>query len=232
MTVDEPTRRRIWDIEMARDQRRKQSGEKPGESIIDGDKIEIDFDNLSTDLLSFSVRAGSLIETREEEERRNIQEMLIPVSQMLGNVSEKNRGAFEQNIMQMMARLFDLANIDVSAQTSQRIDDQLLLEAQRATMDQVMAQQQQINQIAQQLMPNQGQQQPGAMPNQGPQDQQQPSLAQPQGPQNQQQPGLMPNQEPLETIRAPQPDNPGLTPELQQGVPSDMNQISAQGNLQ
>lgn len=232
MTVDEPTRRRIWDIEMARDQRRKQSGEKPGESIIDGDKIEIDFDNLSTDLLSFSVRAGSLIETREEEERRNIQEMLIPVSQMLGNVSEKNRGAFEQNIMQMMARLFDLSNIDVSAQTSQRIDDQLLLEAQRATMDQVMAQQQQINQIAQQIMPNQGQQQPGATPNQGPQDQQQPSLAQPQGPQGQQQPGLMPNQEPLETIRAPQPDNPGLTPELQQGVPSDMNQISAQGNLQ
>ena len=144
--------------------------------------------------------------------------MLIPVSQMLGNVSEKNRGAFEQNIMQMMARLFDLSNIDVSAQTSQRIDDQLLLEAQRATMDQVMAQQQQINQIAQQLMSNQGQQQPGATP--------------PQGPQDQQQPGLMPNQEPLETIRAPQPDNPGLTPELQQGVPSDMNQISAQGNLQ
>ena len=85
-------------------------------------------------------------------------------------------------------------------------------------LDQVMAQQQQINQIAQQLMSNQGQQQP--------------SLAQPQGPQDQQQPGLMPNQEPLETIRAPQPDNPGLTPELQQGVPSDMNQISAQGNLQ
>ena len=206
---------------MARDQRRKQSGEKPDESIIDGDKIEIDFDKLSTDLLSFSVRAGSLIETREEEERRNIQEMLIPVSQMLGNVSEQNRGAFEQNIMQMMARLFDLSNIDVSAQTSQRIDDQLLLEAQRATMDQVMAQRQQINQIAQQLMPNQG-----------PQGQQQPGLAQPQGPQDQQQPGLMPNQEPLETIRAPQPDNPGLTPELQQGVPSDMNQISAQGNLQ
>ena len=134
--------------------------------------------------------------------------------------------------MQMMARLFDLSNIDVSAQTSQRIDDQLLLEAQRATMEQVMAQQQQIDQIAQQIMPNQGQQQSGAVSNQKPQIQQRTEPIRPQMPQSQQQPGLMPNQEPLDTIHAPQQDNPGLTPELQQGVPSDMNQISAQGNLQ
>ena len=115
MTVDEPTRRRIWDIEMARDGSNQQRGEKPEESIIDGDKITIDFDKLSVDMLSFKVRAGSLIETREEEERRNIQEMLVPVSQMMGNVSEENRAVFEKNIMQMMSRLFELSNIDVSA---------------------------------------------------------------------------------------------------------------------
>ena len=149
MTVDEETRRRIWDIEAARDKDAEKRGDEPGESVIDGDRITVDFDALSTDLLSFRVRAGSLIETREEEERRNIQEMLVPVSQMMGNVSEENRAAFEQNIMQMMGRLFELSNIDVSAQTAQRVDDRLLLSAQRATMEQVMMQQQQIQQLAQ-----------------------------------------------------------------------------------
>ena len=149
MTVDEETRRRIWDIEAARDKDAEKRGEEPGKSVIDGDRITVDFDALSTDLLSFRVRAGSLIETREEEERRNIQEMLVPVSQMMGNVSEENRAAFEQNIMQMMGRLFELSNIDVSAQTAQRVDDRLLLSAQRATMEQVMMQQQQIQQLAQ-----------------------------------------------------------------------------------
>ena len=186
MTVDEPTRRRIWDIEMVRDESRQQRGEKPEESIIDGDKITIDFDKLSVDMLSFKVRAGSLIETREEEERRNIQEMLVPVSQMMGNVSEENRAVFEKNIMQMMSRLFELSNIDVSAQTAKRIDDTLLLEAQKATMEQVMLQQQQIQQLAQQQA----------------------------------------------AMQQPQQGDQGLTPPLQQGVPSEMTQGSMPANQQ
>lgn len=186
MTVDEPTRRRIWDIEMVRDESRQQRGEKPEESIIDGDKITIDFDKLSVDMLSFKVRAGSLIETREEEERRNIQEMLVPVSQMMGNVSEKNRAVFEDNIMQMMSRLFELSNIDVSAQTAKRIDDTLLLEAQKATMEQVMLQQQQIQQLAQQQA----------------------------------------------AMQQPQQVDQGLTPPLQQGVPSEVTQGSMPANQQ
>lgn len=165
MTVDEQTRRRIWDIEMVRDEGRQQRGEKPEKSIIDGDKITVDFDALSVDMLSFKVRAGSLIETREEEERRNIQEMLVPVSQMMGNVSEGNRAVFEDNIMQMMSRLFELSNIDISAQTAKRIDDKMLLEAQKATMEQVMLQQQQIQQLAQQQA---AMQQPQQNPNQEP----------------------------------------------------------------
>ena len=194
MTVDEETRRRIWDIEAARDQGAEDRGERPGDTIIDGDRITIDFDALSTDLLSFSVRAGSLIETREEEERRNIQEMLVPVSQMLGNVSEENRVAFEQNIMQMMSRLFELSNIDISAQTAKRIDDRLLLAAQRATMDQVAMQQQQIQQLAQQVAG-------GAQS--GPEQQTAPQQGMP-----------LPQQQ--------APDVP-LTPPVTGGVPSDSN---------
>lgn len=193
MTVDEPTRRRIWDIEMARDDSAESRGEKPGKSIIDGDKITIDFDALSVDMLSFKVRAGSLIETREEEERRNIQEMLIPVSQMMGNISEENRGVFEQNIIQMIGRLFELSNIDVSAQTAQRIDDKLMLSALRSTMDTVAAQQEQIDDLAR-IQASQAQ-------------------AQQQAP-----------QDPIGVISGEQGQVGGLTPGLQQGVPSQLNQ--------
>ena len=196
MTVDERTRRRIWDIEMARDEASEERGEKPEKSIIDGDKITVDFDSLSVDMLSFKVRTGSLIETREDEERRNLQEMLVPVSQMMGNVSEENRSVFEDIIMQMVSRLLELSNIDVSAQSAAKIDERLLLSAQRATMEQVMAQQQQIDQL----------------------------MAQQQQ--------LAPNQEPIDTISAPQQQVNGLTPELQQGVPSDMNQGGTPANQQ
>lgn len=204
ITVDEATRRRIWDIEAARDKGLIDNDEEPMDSIIDGDKISIDFDKLSTNLISFQVRAGSLIETREEEERRNIQEMLIPVSQMMGNISEGNREAFEQNIMQMIARLFELSNVDVSAQTAKRVDDKLLLAAQKVTMEQVMQQQQQIQQIMQQFAP----QQPGTP--------QQPGAPQEPGmPQVPQEPGMP--QQPM-----PQQPSPDLTSGLSQGLPSEM----------
>ena len=148
MTVDEETRRRIWDIEMNRDKALSDAGEEPEESIVDGDKITVDFDALSVDLLSFKVRAGSLMETREEEERRNLQEMLIPVSQMMGNVTEGNRQAFEKTIMQMVSRLLELSNIDMPLQASGNINDALQRDALLATMEQVMQQQEQINQLA------------------------------------------------------------------------------------
>lgn len=147
VTFDEASRRRIWDIEMARDADAEAAGEDPGDTVIDGDKVEVDFDKLSSDTFEFKVRSGSLVETREEEERRTIQEMLIPVSQMMGNISEGNRDAFEKNIMQMVARLFELADIDISAQATQRVDEKLMLGALNATMQQVQSQQGQIDDL-------------------------------------------------------------------------------------
>ena len=173
MTVDEMTRRRIWDIEMVEGRSDMRAGEEPEESIIDGDKITIDFDALSVDLLSFKVRAGSLMETREEEERRNLQEMLVPVSQMMGNVSDQNRATFEKIIMQMTSRLLELSNIDISAQASDEIDTSLLLAAQRATMEEVMQQRQQMAQMQQQMLGAGGQPEAGA-PTPQPQPQEQP----------------------------------------------------------
>jgi hypothetical protein len=148
MTVDEETRRKIWDIEMGEAKLAEQTMKAPAPSIIEGDKIKVDFDALSVDRLSFEVRTGSLIEDMKDVERRALQEMLIPVSQMMGNVSEQNREAFEQSIMQMMQRLCELSDIDIPIQLSSNFSDSMEKQALMATMQQVMQQDQQIQQLA------------------------------------------------------------------------------------
>lgn len=160
MTVDEYTRRRVWDIEMSlMDPMDPEMGEP--ESIVDGDKIEIDFDKLSTDMLSFSVRTGSLIESEKEIERKNIQDALVPISQMMGSVSDENKQAFEKVLLKLTVRLLEMSDIDVSQETADILGDKLMLDAMRATMEQVMSQQQQIDQMQQSMG---GMQQQMAMP--------------------------------------------------------------------
>lgn len=148
MTVDEQTRRRIWDIEQARQDEK---------TIIDGNKIEIDFGELSSDMLEFKVRTGSLIESEKETERKALQELIVPVSQMMNAVSDQNKPAFEQNIMQMLSRIFELSDIDISAQAAARIDDKLIAAAVQATMEEVAKQSMQIQQLQQQGASPQGQ---------------------------------------------------------------------------
>lgn len=152
ITVDERTRRRIWDIEESRAKAAMQdpSIEVP-ESIVDGNKIRIDFSALSSDLLSFEVRAGSLIENEKETERKNIQEMLIPVSQMMGNIGDQNREAFEKILMQLLARLLELSDVDMPQTLADNINEKIIAQALQQTMDAVMGQQQDINAIQQQI---------------------------------------------------------------------------------
>ena len=149
LTVDEHTRRRIWDIENSMASQDPMSMMEPVDSIIDGDKIKVDFSNLSSDLLSFEVRTGSLIENEKETERRNIQEMLIPVSQMMGNIGDQNRDAFEHVIMQLIVRLCELSDVDISQATADKINEKLLMAAMQQTMQMNMQQQQQIDQLQQ-----------------------------------------------------------------------------------
>lgn len=146
MTVDEHTRRRIWDIEMSKADPMDDGGDMP-KSIIEGDKIKIDFEKLSTDMLSFSVRTGSLIESEKDIERKNIQDALVPVSQMMGSISDANKEAFEKVLMKLLVRLLEMSDIDVSQETADIVNDRLLFDAMKATMEQVMGQQQQINQM-------------------------------------------------------------------------------------
>lgn len=164
LTVDEETRRKIWDIELARDQKAQDMGEEPGGTIINENKIKIDFDALSTDMLEFKVRTGSLIENQKETERKNIQELLVPISQMLGNVSDDNRGAFEDVVMKLVKRLCEASDVDVSASTAGTIDQAMMKKAMVATMETVMQQQQQIDSLAGMAMGGQQPQPEGEMP--------------------------------------------------------------------
>lgn len=170
LTVDEETRRRIWDIEMSKAD--PETGEMD-KSIIDGDKISIDFDALSTDLLGFTVRAGSLIESEKDQERKSIQEALVPISQMMGAISDGNRAAFEKVLMKLVVRLLEMSDIDVSQETADTINDSLLMAAMQATMEQVQGQQAQIGQMQQML--GMGAQQP-QMPAPQQQAQQMPAM--------------------------------------------------------
>jgi len=152
LTVDERTRRRIYDIEKSKMQDLDPMVDDIPESIIDGNKITVDFSELSADLLSFEVRSGSLIENEKETERRNIQEMLIPVSQMMGNISDNNRDAFENVIMQLVMRLCELSDIDISQQVADQIGSKLVLQAMGNIADVLMGQQGQIDQMQQMMM--------------------------------------------------------------------------------
>ncbi len=170
MTVSENTRRKIWDVETEIAKAAEQAGEMPPASIIKGNKIEVDFSKLSTDILFFKVRTGSLIEDMKEVERNSIQEMLIAISQMMGNVSDDNRPAFETSIMQMMQRLVELSNIDLPLQIAGNFSDSLEKQALMATMEEVMMQGQQLQQLLQgqpQLPGGQMQQDMGQPPTMG-----------------------------------------------------------------
>lgn len=162
ITVDEETRRKIADIETV-----LMKEDETYQSIIVNDKIFVDFDKLSSDLLEFKVRAGSLIQSRREEEIETINSMLVPVSQMIPAVSDENKKLFEENILRMVARLFELSDIDIAVQASDPINESLAMNALKATMEQVMAQQQQIDGMQQMMMQGGAPMQPGmegAMP--------------------------------------------------------------------
>lgn len=186
MTVDAKTRKRIESIEQAT---RKQAeldirqtadpmtadevlldADLESETIIHGNKVEIDFDVLHDDaLFNFEVRSGSLIENEREVERNNIQEMLVSVSQMIGNISDANKNAFENIIMQLVLRLCELSDVDISASISSVINEQLIMGALQTTMDAVANQQGQIQQMQQAMgmMPPEAPMAAGGLPQGG-----------------------------------------------------------------
>lgn len=223
LTVDAKTRKRIESIEEAARKEaelamRQAFGQGAADeaiaetpefeaSIIDGNKIKVDFTALHTDaLFNFEVRSGSLIENEREVERDNIQEMLVSVSQMLGNVSDANKPAFESIIMRLIMRLCELADIDISASLASTINEQLVMAALESTMGAVAEQQNQIGQLQQAMGMPQG----GMLPPQGAMEQPMPEM----GPATMEAGGLPPE------VMA-QPMEPGMPMEMPAGMPEE-----------
>lgn len=138
LTVDEETRRRLFDI-----------GEQ---SLIDGDKITIDFSELSADMLSFKVRAGSLIQRKEDQELEKLSTMVQPFVQNLNGWSESNRMVIENDILLPVAqRMVELSDTDLANTLSESLSTQIAKNMMADMQNQIDGQQQEINQLQQSM---------------------------------------------------------------------------------
>ena len=144
LTVDEETRRRIYDLEQSQKPQPGEEGFEQWESIIHGNKILVDFNVFENDRFEFDVRAGSLIQGEREKEIEAVQQLILPVSQMMSGISEENKGLFEDVLLRLIARLCELSEVDVSQQTADTFNEKLVMDALEATMNKVSEQQQQI----------------------------------------------------------------------------------------
>lgn len=210
LTVDEETRRKVADIEETINKERSKNNEAPIKSIIKDNKVKFNFTDLSADRLDFQVRTGSLIQNRKETERQNIQELIVPVSQCIGALSDANKPAFEQNLMQLIQRLFELSDIDFAQTAGQRIDDRLMVEGLRSMATQIIDQNKSIEQLQQIAMGSLPQEQQQMMQEAVPAMQQQAGTSQlPPEAMNQ----IMAQQQAQQQVE-PQPQAEELPPEL------------------
>ena len=230
ITVDAKTRKRIESIEEAERKQQElalkqmfgqdaaseaitETGDW-GESIVDGTKITVDFGMYDDAIFNFEVRTGSLIESEQETEKSNIQEMLVSVTQMIGNVSDANKQAFESIIMQLVLRMCELSNIDISAGISSTMNEQLMMAALESTMNAVADQQGQIGQMQQMMgmapqgMPPEAMGQPPMPPEAG-------APMPPEGPEFAENPQITPEQGAL-------PPEMPMPPVEAGGMPQDM----------
>ena len=152
LTVDEETRRKLFDI---------------GEDMcIHDDKIEIDFTELSADMLEFKVRAGSLVQRKEDQELEKLTVMVQPIIQNLNGWSDENRSVIENDILlPVTRRMVELSDTDLAQTLSDSLTSQIAKNMMAGMQQQIDGQQGQIadlqNQMAatQQALPPESQEQ-------------------------------------------------------------------------
>lgn len=138
LTVDEETRRRLHDV--------------GADDIIEGDKVIIDFDELSADMLEFRVRAGSLVQKKEEQELDRLTAMIQPFIQNLNGWSEENRQVIENDVLLPAAmRLLELSNTDISNSLAESLSTQIAKNMMAGMQAQIDMQQGQLDDMQQQL---------------------------------------------------------------------------------
>lgn len=138
LTVDEATRRRLADI-----------GE---DSCIRGNRIEIDFSLLSADMLEFKVRAGSLVQRKEDQELEKLAQMVQPFVQNLNGWSEENRRVIENDILLPVAmRMVELSDTDIANTLSDSLATQIAKNMMADMQAQIDEQSQKIGNIQQEI---------------------------------------------------------------------------------
>lgn len=132
LTVDEETRRRLYDI---------------GEiDCVNGDKIEIDFSLLSADMLEYKVRAGSLVQRKEDQELEKLTTMIQPIIQNLNGWSEENRSVIENDILlPITMRMIELSDTDLANTLSESLGMQIAKNMMASMQQQLDGQQAQID---------------------------------------------------------------------------------------
>lgn len=157
LTVDEETRRRLFDI-----------GE---ESCINGNKITIDFDDLSTDMLEFTVRTGSLVQRKEDQELEKLTTMIQPIIQNLNGWSDENRSVIENDVLlPITMRMIELSDTDLANTISESLSAQIAKNMMAEMQGQIDGQQMQINDLqnqvaaTQQALPPESQEQLAQVP--------------------------------------------------------------------
>lgn len=131
LTVDEDTRRRLYDIEES--------------DSIDGNKITIDFDELSADTIDFKVRAGSLIQRKEDQELEKLTTMVQPFIQNLNGWSEQNRLVVENDVLlPVMMRMVELSDTDIANTLADSLATQIAKNMMADIQAQIDGQQDQI----------------------------------------------------------------------------------------
>ena len=160
LTVDEETRRRLFDI-----------GE---EDCIDGNKVNIDFSALSSDMLEFKVRAGSLVQRKEDQELEKLTTMVQPFIQNLNGWSDANRQVIENEILLPVSmRMVELSDTDLASTLSESLGTQIAKNMMADMQAQIDGQQGQIDQLqgqmdaTQQALPPESQEQLAQEPVEG-----------------------------------------------------------------
>lgn len=138
LTVDEETRRRLFDI---------------GETdCIDGDKVEIDFSELSADMLEYRVRAGSLVQRKEDQELEKLTTMMQPIIQNLNGWSEENRAVIENDILlPVTMRMIELSDTDLASTLADSLNSQIAKNMMADMQTQIDSQQGQIDSLQGQM---------------------------------------------------------------------------------
>lgn len=138
ISVDEDTRRRLFDI-----------GEQ---DCIHGNKVEVDFSELSADMIDFEVRAGSLVQRKEDQELERLTAMVQPFVQNLNGWSESNRAVIENDILLPVAmRMVELSDTDISHTLADSLSTQIAKNMIADMQAQVDAQAQQIGSMQQEI---------------------------------------------------------------------------------